>query len=237
MRKTAGVTFNIPAAPDYHLKNIMNFAGLNLSNNTFHADYRTAKDVKNLYVNDENILTTRPRLDAVYHTNKVSAGSITDSTNVRRIYLDEKHYLDIARNEQYIRLAEKDFTHDITYVYFIDATGISDFDTTFDMDNCSAFKYDDKIYILDGDRYYVAKDKNEILGYKLYNVYNDSDTYIPTTRVTVDGVTWSDLEDYNLLTDKYKEAYIGAFTEVSIEDDLDYSAMFSDITEYTPPTN
>lgn len=94
---------------------------------------------------------------------------------------------------------------------------------------------DDKIYILIGEKYLVGK--FETNKYVLYDVYNDSDTYIPTTRVTVDGVTWSDLEAYNLLTSKYKEGYIGDIKTIDAGENLDFSAMFSEPKKYDAPEN
>ena len=59
------ISFNIPAAPDYKFLNITDFAGLNITDNPFTTKANTASDALNVYVDENNALTTRPRLENV----------------------------------------------------------------------------------------------------------------------------------------------------------------------------
>ena len=57
------VNFSIPASPDYKFLNITNFRGLDVSSNPFELATNTASDCLNVYVDETNTLTTRPRLE------------------------------------------------------------------------------------------------------------------------------------------------------------------------------
>ena len=57
------VNFDIPKSPDYKFLNITNFRGLDVSSNPFELASNTASDCLNVYVDETNTLTTRPRLD------------------------------------------------------------------------------------------------------------------------------------------------------------------------------
>lgn len=59
------ISFSIPAAPDYKFLNITDFAGLNITDNPFTAKANTASDALNVYVDENNALTTRPRLEKI----------------------------------------------------------------------------------------------------------------------------------------------------------------------------
>jgi hypothetical protein len=59
------ISFGIPAAPDYKFLNITDFAGLNITDNPFTAKANTASDALNVYVDENNALTTRPRLEKI----------------------------------------------------------------------------------------------------------------------------------------------------------------------------
>lgn len=56
------ISSKIPANPDYYFQNIMNFGGINITSNPFTANPETASDCKNVYVDEEFALTTRPRV-------------------------------------------------------------------------------------------------------------------------------------------------------------------------------
>lgn len=63
------VTVSIPSSPDYKYLNITNFGGLEVSDNPFVVSNNSAKEMLNVYVDETNTLTTRPRLkfdDIVY---------------------------------------------------------------------------------------------------------------------------------------------------------------------------
>ena len=56
------VNFEIPASPNYKFLNITDFKGIHISDNPFITDASSARDMLNLYVDETNTLTTRPRL-------------------------------------------------------------------------------------------------------------------------------------------------------------------------------
>ena len=57
------VTSKIPASPDYKFLNITDFRGLDVSDNPFILKTNTASDLLNVYVDEDNALSTRPRLE------------------------------------------------------------------------------------------------------------------------------------------------------------------------------
>ena len=68
MFETRGVSFKIPAAEEHKYQNIVNLE-LEITENPFKADRSRAFKMQNLYVNDENVLTTRHRLSPEKHIN------------------------------------------------------------------------------------------------------------------------------------------------------------------------
>ena len=71
------VTTSIPAAPDYRFLNITNFGGIEKSSNPFVVSSNTASDCLNVYVDEDNALSTRPRLNFIQ--NLIIAAMDTDS--------------------------------------------------------------------------------------------------------------------------------------------------------------
>ena len=65
------VTNSIPASPDYKFLNITNFGGIQKSSNPFVTSSNTASDCLNVYVDEDNALSTRPRLQPKYDLPKL----------------------------------------------------------------------------------------------------------------------------------------------------------------------
>ena len=84
------VNFNIPNSPNYKFLNITDFKGLNITDNPFIGDSNTASDLLNLYVDEQNTLTTRPRLQMKFDL-KESAIIPEESTIISMTYIDNKY--------------------------------------------------------------------------------------------------------------------------------------------------
>lgn len=69
-------------ARNYRYTTLTNFGGIDTSDNAFEADLRTAHDALNVYVDERNVLATRPRLD---YKSKI-AGNVDDVTSYNKIY-------------------------------------------------------------------------------------------------------------------------------------------------------
>lgn len=172
------VNFDIPASPNYKFLNITNFRGLDVSSNPFELASNTASDCLNVYVDETNTLTTRPRLEKKVTT--PGSGEHIATYNLHNGYL--LHYLQDG----------KGVMHKLINGTKTEVKGI--IPTT----KCKYFEQGDKIYLLDKSRYMVIDDNNT-----LSNVVG----YVPTTAVVdLNGVR-HDVEPINLLTDKYVEKY------------------------------
>ena len=188
------VNFDIPKSPDYKFLNITNFRGLDVSSNPFELASNTASDCLNVYVDETNTLTTRPRLEK--KADALIEGTHIGTYNLHNGYL--LHYLQdgvgvLATwiDNVITQITGKDLTPDQT-----DASLKQYY--TIPTVKCQYFEQDDKIYLLDGERYMVIVD----------NVLSEVEGYVPTTSV-VDAVgNKHDVEPLNLLTTNYEEKYI-----------------------------
>ena len=171
------VNFDIPASPNYKFLNITNFRGLDISSNPFELATNTASDCLNVYVDETNTLTTRPRLEKKIST--PLAGRHIATYNSHNGYL--LHY---AQNEEGV------------LVRLVDGV-LHNVSGTLSLNKCQYFEQGDKIYLLDGERYMVISD----------DVLSDVEGYVPTTSVTTITGTKKSIEGVNLLSSVYKEAY------------------------------
>ena len=172
------VNFAIPAAPDYKFLNITNFRGLDVSSNPFELANNTASDCLNVYVDETNTLTTRPRLER--KITQPMNGTHIATYNLHNGYL--LHYL--QDGEGVMRKLVAGVSLEIT--------------GTIPTVKCKYFEQGDKIYLLDRSRYMVIDENNAL---------SDVEGYVPTTAVVdLNGVRHN-VESLNLLTDKYVEKY------------------------------
>ena len=172
------VNFDIPASPKYKFLNITNFRGLDVSSNPFELATNTASDCLNVYVDETNTLTTRPRLDRKVVT--PLEGEHIGTYNLHNGYL--LHYLQEGKGVMY-KLINGEKT---------EVSGI--IPTT----KCKYFEQGDKIYLLDKSRYMVIDDTNTL---------NNVEGYVPTTATVDSTGTRHSVEPINLLTDKYVEKF------------------------------
>ena len=183
------VSFGMPAAPDYKFLNITNFGGIHQSENPFLTENNTASDCLNVYVDETNALTTRPRLEKKTDYFK----NIEGFNKILYTYpLFEKQVFQVSFESGVKFYVRKDGV-------FHEITG-----ATFTEDKSAVLEQDNKIYIMNNDYYVVKSD------YVARLVSEDDETYIPTTQlgsiIGVDKITLNDYEEENLLTSKiYKK--------------------------------
>lgn len=211
------VSFPIPASPDYKFLNITDFGGLNISSNPFVVSSNTASDCLNVYVDEDNALSTRPRLQAKYDL--MDLAGLDDGYELLDVYNLHDGYLLHAKkdNEGYMyRFEEKDgvLKNPVTI------TGDKP------VEKCKIFEQNSNIYILTGNSY-----KNII-----ENEISDVVGYVPTTTIgknkrvvetSTDGskreyydLAGNSYESLNLISNKYKETY-----------------FWDGITEFIPDSN
>lgn len=172
------VNFDIPASPNYKFLNITNFRGLDVSSNPFELANNTASDCLNVYVDETNTLTTRPRLER--KITQPMDGTHIATYNLHNGYL--LHYL--QDGEGVMRKLVAGVSTEIT--------------GTIPTVKCKYFEQGDKIYLLDRSRYMVIDDNNTL---------SDVEGYVPTTAVVdLNGVR-HDVEPLNLLSDSYIETF------------------------------
>ena len=191
------ITRNVPNAPDYKFLNLTSFGGLNMTDNPFTAPYNTASDCKNVYVDEFNALTTRPRLEKKYDIKaKLPDGSeIVDVHNLVNGYLI--HYT--ANNVYYMQM-------------LLNSGELKTITGEIPTEKCTVFENGDVVYLLDGSSY-----KN-IKNYMI----SDVEGYLPTTVIgkSIDKKGES-FESLNLLNTQYKEEYFwdGSYSLGEIIDD------------------
>lgn len=140
MHKTRNVSYNIPAGDNYETDSISYFSGLHMTDNPLLADQTSAADMLNVYLSSENTLSTRPRLEftdfALNCKELLSAYKLAEDTILY-------HYIDLNNNVKLMINNGPDP---------VDTNGLP-----LSREKIRAFKKDDKIYILDGNSYYVIK--------------------------------------------------------------------------------
>lgn len=187
------INFDIPKSPDYKFLNITNFRGLDISSNPFELAANTASDCLNVYVDETNTLTTRPRLEKKIDT--PIDGKHIGTYNLHNGYLlhyvvDGAGVMKTLIDGRLVDITGKDLTPDESDItkkeyYKIPTT------------KCTYFEQGDKIYLLDGERYMIISE----------NILSGVEGYVPTTYVVDLNGERRDVEGLNLLSNKYKELY------------------------------
>lgn len=178
------VNFDIPSSPNYKFLNITNFRGLNISNNPFELATNTASDCLNVYVDETNTLTTRPRLA------KSAVNLIADVINV---YNTSKGYLYQVKynpaGKYFLLLLRGNL---VTHISMDDEHYATS-------DKLCIFEHDTKIYVLTG-RHYLYFDTNTSQP-KLKPV----EGYVPVTSIVDTTGKKHSVGSVNLLSDTYLE--------------------------------
>ena len=196
------VSFDIPKSPDYKFLNITNFRGLDVSSNPFELSSNTASDCLNVYVDETNTLTTRPRLERKHFINHNGdevvplAGEHIGTYNLHNGYL--LHYLKDAVgvmatliDNRLTLISGKDLTPDEEELSKKEYVEIP-------ITKCECFEQGDDIFLLNGERYMIVRD----------GILNDVDGYIPTTSVVDTSGIRHSVESLNLLSSNYDEKYM-----------------------------
>ncbi len=179
------VTFDIPKSPDYRHLNITNFRGLDVSSNPFELDNNTASDCLNVYVDESNTLTTRPRLQKKYVDLLKTLGDTWQPIGYYKLH--DGYLLHGKLNGQ-----------PVMKLYINDGP-LKDITGTIPTNKCKIFEQGENVYLLDRENYTVINRTEKVI--------KDVEGYVPTTAtVDIDGNRF-DVEPLNLLSDKYKESY------------------------------
>lgn len=190
------ISFGIPAAPNYQFLNILNFNGLNMTDNPFTADSTTASDCLNVYVDEVNALTTRPRLEKI-----LDKSIITNMTKCFGIYPISVGYL--------VHCMISGSTYAMYIIWQVNG-GWSHWQVSGQIprgEKLSVFEQNDKIYILDGtdyDEITYTFENGDVIAAEIKSV----EGYIPTIRVGKSNTQEGSLfEDFNIVSSKFKETY------------------------------
>ena len=185
------------SSSDYKVCNIVDFRGINCAENPLDIKLGEASDMKNLYVNDELSLTTRPRLGWVETLGDFSKILYDDGTILFGLDTSEdKKYKCWYRYKDGQEEKHKDCSFE---------------DNSFDIDKWSIFKNSKGTYFLTCNKGYYYLDVSNVSNYTFKNVIYSEEAYIPTTKI---GKSFSDpnigteYEQRNLLSKKYKETYL-----------------------------
>lgn len=202
------VNFNIPGAPNYKFLNVVDFRGIDVSDNPFVVKQNTASDALNVYVDESNALTTRPRINLEYSLGVVNRDDFVETLFVYKLNTRTVFQCKMINSVKiYIKHDGDDAVVEITG------------DVVFTSEKYSVFEDGEKIYMANNDGYFVIKSDN-----KAYSVVNDVDTYVPITH-TGSISTGKDVltpnEDDNKLSHKYRVGYFwdleSDYTNVLVE--------------------
>lgn len=190
------VSFDIPDSPDYKFLNITDFRGIAISDNPFTLSSNTASDMLNLYVDETNTLTTRPRLE-LYESIKKSHPDMTKFLGLYPLSFGFLlHYTKpLYSSEQYE--LELMYISNNTLQYKVVSGDIPQ------TEKLIVFEQNDNIYIV-ANGYRVIT--YEMSGGTPNNVQiSDVQGYVPTImRGGTNLVAGTKDEDYNLLSNTYK---------------------------------
>ena len=202
------VTFDMPAAPNYKFLNITNFRGLDVSSNPFELSPNTASDCLNVYVDETNTLTTRPRLEK-----KIENILPLEGMTLHGAYPLTDGYLAHGTTSGgltymvYLRMTDNK-------IFYVEpTTDVVAGSLTIPTSRCVVFEKDSKVYFIDAkNEKYCYFDRSDVVklpddgGEKFY--FYDVSGYVPTLNVVNLLKEVVSVEPLNLLSDKYEEKYV-----------------------------
>lgn len=186
------VTFSVPATPDYKHLNITTFAGIQESDNPFITQNNTASSSLNVYVDEFNALTTRPRVQKKYSTTHKNVTKVFDSKNGGLLFKTKNinQYDIITENGINLESSSAQHHEDIyetnNKTYFFPSFSVCDWDNIDDIESINDYE---KTYI-------------PIRSVKFPSAF---------TEEQKQEVISPNIEDWNLLTNKYKELWFWDF--------------------------
>lgn len=198
------VNFDIPASPNYKFLNITNFRGLDVSSNPFELSPNTASDCLNVYVDETNTLTTRPRLEKKSDKFLLPAFKVVGVYSLSDGYLTHGVIPDGSLSSMlYVR------NSDNLKIQVVPTTDVVLGALTIPTTKCMVFEKDTRVYFLDSTNgKYCYFDRATVDEENAMVYFYEVDGYVPTlATVAVDGVKKYSVEKLNLLTDKYVEKY------------------------------
>lgn len=195
------VNFNIPNSPNYKFLNITDFKGLSITDNPFIGDPNTASDLLNVYVDEQNALTTRPRLQKKFDL-KESAIIPEEATIISMTHIDNK-YLVQYKYEDEVCIFWLIPTED-GYEYQRIEINKSDKCSPIGESKIQIAKYKNYYVFVDGISYKIIDENNVVC--------NASEkAYVPTSKINKIYGDFSsqgtDFESLNFLTDNHKESF------------------------------
>ena len=212
------ISFGIPASPDYKFLNITDFAGLHVTNNPFTAKANTASDALNVYVDENNALTTRPRLEKV---NELLVKINQPSMILIDIYVLNSFLLvhGLVGETAYLYVVKNNTIYPVNNsTYTIPKT------------KCVVYEYETNIYLIHPAGFFRIHDMGESVHqnnrFRFIQIdHYSTEDYVPSRRsvnATVNpDLKGVDIEPLNLLSQKYKELYFwNGLTKLPILDSL-----------------
>ena len=187
---------DLPKKVTPHYENVLNFKGLHITDNPFTADPASASDMLNVYIDDNNALTVRPRLekDTDYDT------VVGDYTLVKVEPLKNgKILLLLNGTTPVVKLVINNTTYTVSGV------------GTLNVNTCNFYEdgdisVDGKIYLFDENgAKYIAKSGSAYVCDSISNI-----AYVPTVEINKDLTLNKSRENepYNAFSSHYKVSYV-----------------------------
>lgn len=186
----------LPKKVTPHYENVLNFKGLHITDNPFTADQASASDMLNVYVDDNNALTVRPRLEKDNDYDTIVGGYTLVKVEPLK---NGKILLLLNGTTPVVKLVINNTTYTVSGV------------GTINVNTCNFYEdgdisVDGKIYLFDENgAKYIKKDGSAYVCGSISDI-----AYTPTVEVHKDlalGKT-TENEPYNAFNNKYKLSYI-----------------------------
>lgn len=217
-------------------ENVLNFKGLHITDNPFTADEASASDMLNVYVDDNNALTVRPRLEKTAGIFNINPNSV----KLIKVFSLKAGRLYVLKNK----------TTNVVSLYIVKNTSGNPY---FNIANSSSTSFSENMSILEfgdiinrygqGDYIRIYDDNGQKEIRKTYintNEYYtawDVNYYIPTVKIRADMLTNDGVENeqYNAITNKYKVSYATpmVFTQTNFESFIGKDITLTSTTKST----
>ena len=187
------ITTNIPAAPDYKFLNLASFGGIVETDNPFTAETNSASDALNVYVDEYNALTTRPRVASRFLLGNAIDGTILNTFSIENSLYIKSKISDVVRMYKIDNLYSSNPTHTL----LTNDTGVTLTEGEF-----SVIRYEGNDFILNDENILINDNGT------LKDVKNWSGLPIPLTiERNVEGQKGVEVAKKSVFTNKHRESF------------------------------
>ena len=187
------ITTKIPAAPDYKFLNLASFGGIVETDNPFTAETNSASDALNVYVDEYNALTTRPRV-----ASRFLLGNVINGTILKTFSIENSLYIK-SKISNVVRMYKIDnlYLANPTHTLLTNDTGVTLTEGEF-----SVIRYEGNDFILNDENILINDNGT------LKDIKNWSGLPIPLTiERNIEGQKGIEVAKKSVFTNKHRESF------------------------------